>query len=80
MPQYPLPGGDVKLSAGWLIEQCGWKQTPHEHVGVYKYQALVVVNLGGATGREVLDFAQAVVASVKEKFGVCLNMEVNVIE
>ena len=79
MPQYPLPTGDVKLSAGWLIEQCGWKQTPHEHVGVYKHQALVVVNLGGATGRDVLDFAQAVVASVKEKFGVCLNMEVNVI-
>ena len=79
MPQYPLPTGDVKLSAGWLIEQCGWKQTPHEHVGVYKYQALVVVNLGGATGREVLDFAQAVVASVKEKFGVSLNMEVNVV-
>ena len=79
MPQYPLPGGEVKLSAGWLIEQCGWKQTPHEHVGVYKHQALVVVNLGGATGREVLDFAQAVVASVKEKFGVCLNMEVNAI-
>ena len=79
MPQYPLSTGDVKLSAGWLIEQCGWKQTPHEHVGVYKYQALVVVNLGGATGREVLDFAQAVVASVKEKFGVSLNMEVNVV-
>ena len=79
MPQYPLPSGDVKLSAGWLIEQCGWKQTPHEHVGVYKHQALVVVNLGGATGREVLYFAQAVVASVKEKFGVSLNMEVNVV-
>lgn len=79
MPQYPLTDGSVKLSAGWLIEQCGWKQTPHEHVGVYKHQALVVVNLGGATGREVLDFAQAVVASVKEKFGVCLNMEVNAI-
>ena len=80
MPQYPLPCGDVKLSAGWLIEQCGWKQTPHPTVGVYKHQALVVVNLGGATGRDVLDFASAVVASVKEKFGVCLNMEVNVIE
>ena len=79
MPQYALADGSVKLSAGWLIEQCGWKQTPHEHVGVYRHQALVVVNLGGATGREVLDFAQAVVASVKEKFGVCLNMEVNVI-
>ena len=80
MPQYPLPCGDVKLSAGWLIEQCGWKQAPHEHVGVYKHQALVVVNLGGATGRDVLGFASAVVASVKEKFGVELNMEVNVIE
>ena len=79
MPQYALADGCVKLSAGWLIEQCGWKQTPHEHVGVYKHQALVVVNLGSATGREVLDFAQAVVASVKEKFGVCLNMEVNVV-
>ncbi len=79
MPQYPLPCGNVKLSAGWLIEQCGWKETPHEHVGVYKHQALVVINRGGATGRDVLDFASAVVASVKEKFGVELNMEVNVI-
>ena len=79
MPQYQLPDGNVKLSAGWLIEQCGWKHTPHSHVGVYKHQALVVVNLGGATGRDVLDFAAAVVASVKEKFGVGLNMEVNVI-
>lgn len=80
MPQYPLACGDVKLSAGWLIEQCGWKETPHEHVGVYKHQALVVINRGGATGNDVLDFASAVVASVKEKFGVELNMEVNVIE
>ena len=80
MPQYPLACGDVKLSAGWLIEQCGWKETPHEHVGVYKHQALVVINRGGATGNDVLDFASAVVASVKEKFGVELKMEVNVIE
>jgi UDP-N-acetylmuramate dehydrogenase len=80
MPQYPLACGDVKLSAGWLIEQCGWKDTPHEHVGVYKHQALVVINRGGATGKNVLDFAEAVVASVKEKFGVTLNMEVNVID
>ena len=79
IPQYPLACGDVKLSAGWLIEQCGWKETPHEHVGVYKHQALVVINRGGATGREVVDFAEAVVASVKEKFGIELNMEVNVI-
>lgn len=80
MPQYPLPGGVVKLSAGWLIEKCGWKERPHEHVGVYSKQALVVINRGGATGREVLDFASAVTASVKERFGVELKMEVNVIE
>ena len=79
MPQYPLPSGDVKLSAGWLIEQCGWKKKPHEHVGVYSKQALVVINLGGATGNEVLAFASEVVESVRSKFGVNLNMEVNVI-
>lgn len=80
MPQYPLACGNVKLSAGWLIEQCGWKNTPHEHVGVYQHQALVVINRGGATGKDVLGFAEAVVTSVKEKFGVELKMEVNVIE
>mgnify|MGYP003288893368 FL=1 len=79
MPQYPLPDGDVKLSAGWMIEQCGWKERPAEHVGVYKHQALVVINRGGATGAEVIAFAKDVVASVKERFGVGLNMEVNVI-
>lgn len=79
MPHYPLPDGNVKLSAGWMIEQCGWKNTPHEHVGVYRHQALVVINRGGATGYDVIEFAEAVVESVKEKFGVKLNMEVNVI-
>jgi UDP-N-acetylmuramate dehydrogenase len=79
MPQYALADGCVKLSAGWLIEQCGWKQTPHPHVGVYEKQALVVVNRGGATGIEVMEFATAVVESVKEKFGITLHMEVNVI-
>ena len=79
MPQYPLPDGNVKLSAGWMIEQCGWKERPAEHVGVYKHQALVVINRGGATGAEVIAFAKDVVASVKERFGVGLNMEVNVI-
>jgi UDP-N-acetylmuramate dehydrogenase len=48
-------------------------------VGVYQHQALVVINRGGATGKDVVYFAEAVVASVKEKFGVALNMEVNVI-
>lgn len=80
MPQYPLGNGDVKLSAGWLIDRCGWKERPHKNVGVYEHQALVVINRGGATGRDVLAFAAEVVASVKERFGILLNMEVNVIE
>lgn len=78
MPQYKVPGG-VKLSAGWLIEQCGWKDTPHPNVGVYKHQALVVINRGGATGEEVVAFAREVCESVKERFGVELHMEVNII-
>lgn len=78
MPQYNAAGG-VKLSAGWLIEQCGWKQNPHPTVGVYEHQALVVVNRGGATGADVLAFAKAVCNSVRERFGVELKMEVNVI-
>ena len=79
MPQYLLADGNVKLSAGWLIDQCGWKDTPYERVGVYRHQALVVINRGGATGEDVIRFAADVVASVKEKFGVELIMEVNVI-
>ena len=79
MPQYVVDEGNVKISAGWLIEQCGWKKTPHPNVGVYEHQALVVVNRGNATGTDVLEFARAVVDSVKEMFGVTLHMEVNVI-
>lgn len=79
MPAYPAIGG-VKLSAGWLIDQCGWKQRSTPTVGVYPQQALVVVNLGGATGREVLEFAVMIQESVKEKFGVSITPEVNVIE
>ena len=79
MPTYPAPGG-IKLSAGWLIDQCGWKQRSSATVGVYSKQALVVVNLGGATGRDVIEFARQIQASVKEKFGVEIFPEVNVIE
>jgi UDP-N-acetylmuramate dehydrogenase len=79
MPVYPAPGG-VKLSAGWLIDRCGWKERSAERVGVYRNQALVVVNLGGATGKDVIDFASRVQDSVKEKFGVEIFPEVNVID
>jgi UDP-N-acetylmuramate dehydrogenase len=68
----------VKLAAGWLIEQCGWKGLKEGHVGMHKDQALVLVNYGKATGQELYEFAQKVQASVVEKFGIHLEMEVNV--
>jgi UDP-N-acetylmuramate dehydrogenase len=77
MPNYPQPGGDVKLAAGWLIEQAGWKGHRRETHGVHDRQALVLVHFGGATGKEVWALAQDIMKSVKEKFGVALEPEVN---
>ena len=78
MPHYPAID-KVKVPAGWLIEQCGWKGQKRGNVGCYEKQALVLVNLGGATGGEVWNLAQEIKTSVKEKFGVELEVEVNVI-
>ncbi|WP_034410344.1 UDP-N-acetylmuramate dehydrogenase [Derxia gummosa] len=67
--------GSVKLAAGWLIEQAGWKGRDLGRVGMYERQALVLVNRGGATGAEVLALRDAVRASVHERFGVDLEPE-----
>ena len=79
MPCYPAAGGRVKIPAGWLIDRCGWKGRSVGRAAVYERQALVLVNLGGATGREILHLAQAVAHSVREKFGVTITPEVNII-
>jgi UDP-N-acetylmuramate dehydrogenase len=76
---YDLGDGRIKVPAGWLIEQCGWKGSRRGDVGCYDRQALVLVNYGHATGAELWTFAQDIKNSVGEKFGIELEPEVNVI-
>ncbi len=76
---YPAGDGYVKLAAGWLIEQCGWKGKIIGNTGTWKNQALVLVNHGGATGREVYNLSSQIIDSVYTKFGVTLQREVNII-
>lgn len=78
IPHYAAPQG-VKIPAGWLIEQCGWKGKRVGYVGVYDKQALVLVNYGGASGKDVKDLSLRIVADVKEKFGIELRPEANFI-
>ena len=75
LPRYPQPDGRVKLAAGWLIEQAGWKGQALGPVGMYEKQALVLVNHGGATGADVQRTMAAVQAAVREKFAVELTPE-----
>jgi UDP-N-acetylmuramate dehydrogenase len=82
--EYPsivaFPAGEerTKLAAGWLIEQCGWKGFRKGDAGCYPKQALVLVNYGNASGQEVYQLSEDIIVSVKEKFGVELEREVNV--
>jgi len=75
---YKMDNGQVKLAAAWLIEKCGWKGKRIGNVGSHSMQPLVLVNYGGATGKEIINLALEIKKSVYEKFGITLHAEVNI--
>ena len=76
---YPFGENQVKLAAGWLIEQCGWKGFRKNDAGCHEKQALVLVNYGNAKGDEILGLSGEIILSVEDKFGVRLSREVNMV-
>jgi UDP-N-acetylmuramate dehydrogenase len=79
VPNYPAESGKRKLAAGWLIETSGWKGKVVETCGVHKLQALVLVNYGGSTGKQIYDLSSQIINDVEAKFGVKLEREVNIL-
>ena len=79
IPSYPINETTVKIPAGWLIEQAGWKGFRDGEIGVHIRQALVLVNYGGGTGEQIKALSAKIQASVLEKFGISLSTEVNFI-
>ena len=80
IPSYPAEDGHVKVPAGWLIEQCGFKGKREGNTGVFEKQALIIVNYGEATGDEIATFAENIRRSVNEKFGITIVPEVKYIQ
>lgn len=75
---YPVGKNEVKIAAGWLIDQAGWKGKTFGNFGVHKNQALVLVNLGGAFGKDIFELSERIIKDIHEKFGVQLEREVNI--
>jgi UDP-N-acetylmuramate dehydrogenase len=79
VPNYPAANNQVKLAAGWLIDQAGWKGRTFEGFGVHKNQALVLVNYGNCTGKQILDLSNKIIVDIEREFGVKLEREVNIL-
>jgi len=79
IPHYPFIDNLIKVPAGWLIEQCGWKGKRVGNTGAHEHHALVLVNYGGATGPEIYSLALEIQKSVQEKFGITIEAEVNIV-
>ncbi len=76
---YPINEKTTKVAAGWLIENAGWKGYKKGDFGVHKNQALVLVNYGNATGKEIVELSNQIIHSIQEKFGIQLEREVNLV-
>ena len=79
MPSYQVDEQHVKVPAGWLIDQSGWKGKTFGDCGVHKRQALVLVNYDKAKGKDIVELSTQIIADIKKRYGITLEREVNII-